>query len=137
LKGDICFIAQPPLFKVVEKKQEFYLQNEDQMKNYILENGVEKVQLVMGDGSPFPVTGNKLLLLIKKVMRIEDLLDRFEKEGRDRNLIRILAGDPTLTDDSFKSEKSLSSIAKEQALPWAIVFPNLTLNRTRIMAGSK
>ena len=59
------------------------------MKNYILENGVEKVQLVMGDGSPFPVTGNKLLGLIKKVMRIEDLLDRFEKEGRDRNLIRI------------------------------------------------
>ena len=52
------YIAQPPLFKVVEKKQEFYLQNEDQMKNYILENGVEKVQLVMGDGSPFPVTGN-------------------------------------------------------------------------------
>jgi DNA gyrase subunit B len=106
------FIAQPPLFKVVEKKQEFYLQNEDQMKNYILENGVEKVQLVMGDGSPFPVTGSKLLLLIKKVMRIEDLLDRFEKEGRDRNLIRILAGDPTLTDDSFKNEKSLLSIAK-------------------------
>jgi len=31
------------------------------MKNYILENGVEKVQLVMDDGSPFPVTGNKLL----------------------------------------------------------------------------
>jgi DNA gyrase subunit B len=105
------FIAQPPLFKVVEKKKEFYIQNEEQMKNYILENGVEKVQLVMGDGSPFPATGNKLLLLIKKVMRIEDLLDRFEKEGRDRNLIRILAGDPTLTDESFKSEKALLSIA--------------------------
>jgi len=27
-------------------------------ENYILENGVEKVQLVMGDGSPFPVTGS-------------------------------------------------------------------------------
>ena len=106
------FIAQPPLFKVVEKKQEFYIHNEEQMKNYILENGVEKVKLIMDDGSQFPVSGNKLLALIKKVMRIEDLLDRFEKENHDRNLIRILAGDPTLTDDSFKSEKSLSSIAK-------------------------
>ena len=82
------------------------------MKNYILENGVEKINLVMGDGSPFPVTGNKLFGLIKKVMRIEDILDRFEKESRDRNLIRILAGDPTLTDDSFKNEKSLLPIAK-------------------------
>ena len=123
------FIAQPPLFKVVEKKQEFYLQNEDQMKNYILENGVEKVQLVMGDGSPFPVTGNKLLLLIKKVMRIEDLLDRFEKEGRDRNLIRILAGDPTLTDDSFKSEKSLSSIAKRTGTALGDIFSEFNIEQ--------
>ncbi len=110
------YIAQPPLFKVVEKKNEFYIHNEEQMKNYILENGVGKVKLMMGDGSSFPVTGNKLLTLIKKVMRIEDLLDRFEKEGRDRNMIRILAGDPTLTDDSFKSEKILASIAKRTGI---------------------
>ena len=90
------FIAQPPLYKVVDKKKELYIQNEDQMRSYILENGVDKVNLLMGDGSPFPVTGNKLLVLIKKIMRIEDLLDRFEKEHRDRNIIRIAAGDPSL-----------------------------------------
>lgn len=106
------FIAQPPLFKLVDKKKELYIQNEDQMKNYILENGVDKVSLVMNDGSPFPATGSKLLNLIKKVMRMEDLLDRFEKEHRDRNLIRILAGDPALNDESFKSESALHKIAK-------------------------
>jgi DNA gyrase subunit B len=106
------FIAQPPLFKLVDKKKELYIQNEDQMKNYILENGVDKVSLVMNDGSPFPATGSKLLNLIKKVVRMEDLLDRFEKEHRDRNLIRILAGDPALNDESFKSETVLQPIAK-------------------------
>jgi len=106
------YIAQPPLFKVVDKKQEFYIHNEDQMKNYILESGVQKVKLVMDDGSPFPVSGNKLLMLIKKVMRIEDLLDRFDKEGYHRDLIRVLAGDPALTDESFKSEKALQAVAK-------------------------
>ena len=109
------FIAQPPLFKMVDKKKELYIQNEDQMKNYILENGAGKVNLLMGDGSPFPVTGNKLLALIKKVMRMEDLLDRFEKERRERNLIRILAGDPVLTDESFKNETFLQQIAKRTA----------------------
>jgi len=131
------FIAQPPLFKVVEKKQEFYIQNEEQMKNYILENGVEKVKLVMGDGSPFPVTGNKLLALIKKVMRIEDLLDRFEKEGRDRNLIRILAGDPTLTDDSFKSEKTLSSIAKRTGVALGESFADFKIETDEDHGGFK
>jgi DNA gyrase subunit B len=131
------FIAQPPLFKVVEKKQEFYIQNEEQMKNYILENGVEKVNLVMDDGSQFPVTGNKLLGLIKKVMRIEDLLDRFEKEGRDRNLIRILAGDPTLTDDSFKNEKSLSSIAKRTGIALGEIFSDFEIEEDQDHGGFK
>ncbi|MBP7764156.1 MAG: DNA topoisomerase (ATP-hydrolyzing) subunit B [Syntrophaceae bacterium] len=105
------YIAQPPLYKVVDKKKEIYIQNEEQMKNYILENGVEKVHLLMGDGSPFPATGSKLLALIKKVMRIEDLLDRFERERRDRNLIRVLAGDPTLQDETFQNEHELLKIA--------------------------
>ena len=106
------FIAQPPLFKVVDKKNELYIHKEEQMRNYILENGVDKINLVMDDGSRFPVTGNKLLSLIKKIMRIEDFLDRFEKEQRDRHLLRILAGDPSLKDESFKSEKVLQPIAK-------------------------
>jgi DNA gyrase subunit B len=131
------FIAQPPLFKVVEKKQEFYIQNEEQMKNYILENGVEKVKLVMGDGSPFPVTGNKLLVLIKKVMRIKDLLERFEKEGRDGNLIRILAGDPTLTDDSFKNEKTLSSIAKRTGVALGESFTDFNIEPDEDHGGFK
>jgi len=106
------FIAQPPLFKVVDKKNELYIHNEEQMRNYILENGVDKINLVMDDGSRFPATGNKLLSLIKKIMRIEDHLDRFEKEQRDRQLFRILAGDPSLKDESFKSEKVLQPVAK-------------------------
>ena len=105
------FIAQPPLYKVVDKKKELYIQNEDQMRSYILENGVNKVNLLMGDGTPFPVTGNKLLILIKKIMRIGDLLDRFEKEHRDRNIIRIAAGDPSLVDETFQTESELLKIA--------------------------
>ena len=131
------FIAQPPLFKVVEKKQEFYLQNEEQMKNYILENGVGKVKLMMGDGSPFPVNGSKLLTLIKKVMRIRDLMERFEKEGRDGNLIRILAGDPTLTDDSFKSEKALTAIAKRTGVALGESFADFQIETDEDHGGFK
>lgn len=105
------FIAQPPLYKLVDKKKELYIQNEDQMRNYILENGVEKVNLLMGDGSPFPVSGGKLLAMIKKVMRMEDLLDRFERERRDRKLIRVLAGDPSFIDETFQSDHELLKIA--------------------------
>lgn len=131
------FIAQPPLFKMVDKKKELYIQNEDQMKNYILENGVEKVNLVMDDGSAFPATGNKLFALIKKVMRIEDLLDRFEKEGHDRMLIRILAGDPVLTDDSFKNEKALQQIAKRSGVALGDKFDDFKIEPDQDHGGFK
>ncbi|MBW2598535.1 MAG: DNA topoisomerase (ATP-hydrolyzing) subunit B [Deltaproteobacteria bacterium] len=38
------YIAQPPLFRVMEKKKEWYISSEEEMNDYILENGVEKVQ---------------------------------------------------------------------------------------------
>ena len=131
------FIAQPPLFKMVDKKKELYIQNEEKMKNYILENGVDKVNLVMGDGSPFPATGNKILSLIKKVMRIEDLIDRFEKEGCDRNVIRILAGDPTLADDSFKNDKLLLPIAARTVGAIGVNLANFQIDTDHDHGGYK
>src|SRR5512136_587965 len=51
------YIAQPPLFKVSEKKKEMYISNEEEMKNYILENGVNKLSLITGNGNN--ITGNR------------------------------------------------------------------------------
>jgi DNA gyrase subunit B len=104
------FIAQPPLFKVVDRKKELYIHNEEEMKNYILENGVSKISLLAGNGTP--VTGSRLLTLIKRVMRIETVLDRFEKEEKNRTIMQILAGDPAFSPEDFKSEEALVKVAK-------------------------
>ena len=131
------FIAQPPLYKMVDRKKELYIQNEEQMRNYVLESGVSKVKLVMADGNQFPVTGNKLTALIKKVMRIEDILDRFEKEHRERNLIRILAGDPTLNDECFKSEITLKKIAQRTSSVLSEDFVDYTIEADQDHGGYK
>jgi DNA gyrase subunit B len=131
------FIAQPPLYKMVDRKKESYIQNEEQMRNYILESGVSKVKLAMADGNPFSVTGNKLSALIKKVKRIEDLLDRFEREHRERNLIRILAGDPTLNDECFKSESNLKKIAKRTSTALGEAFVDYTIEADQDHGGYK
>jgi DNA gyrase subunit B len=131
------FIAQPPLYKMVDRKKELYIQNEEQMRNYILESGVSKVNLVMADGNQFPVTGNKLTALLKKVMRIEDLLDRFEKEHRERNLIRILAGDPALNDECFKSESNLKKIAQRTSAALSEDFVDYIIEEDQDHGGYK
>ncbi|MEN6320867.1 MAG: DNA topoisomerase (ATP-hydrolyzing) subunit B [Syntrophaceae bacterium] len=104
------YIAQPPLFKVTERKKELYINNEEEMKNYILENGVSKLTLVARNGGA--ITGTRLLNIVKKVMKIETVLDRFEKEDKNRTVMRIIAGDPAFSPNDFRSEESLMKVAK-------------------------
>jgi DNA gyrase subunit B len=105
------YIAQPPLFKINDRKHEVYIHNEEEMKNYILENGVSKIKLLTGNGNSIPLTGNKLLGLIKKILRIDAILDKFEREGKDRDVIRVIAGYDALTDDAFRKEDVLTQTA--------------------------
>jgi DNA gyrase subunit B len=110
------YIAQPPLFKISDRKQEFYLHNEDTMRDYILDSGVNRVRLMAVNGSSQTITGKRLLDSIRKAMRLEQILDKFEREGKNRNLIRILAGDPALTEENFRTEESLTQVAHRTAM---------------------
>jgi DNA gyrase subunit B len=104
------YIAQPPLFRIADKKNEIYIHNEEEMKNYILESGVQKIRLNTENGSP--LAGGRLLVLIRKVMRIESILDKFEKEDKDRDVIFVLAGDSSFVSETFKTEQGLHEMAK-------------------------
>ena len=110
------YIAQPPLFKVSDRKQEIYIHNEETMKNYVLDSGVNRVRLIAGNGTLQTITGKRLLDLIKKAMRIEAILDRFDSEGKHREVIRILAGDPAFADNDFRSEEALAKVASRTGM---------------------
>ena len=121
------YIAQPPLFKVSDRKQEIYIHNEETMKNHVLDNGVNRIRLMTGNGNPQTFTGTRLLGVIRKAMRIETVLDRFEREGMNRDLIRILAGDPALSEEDFKTEEALSNVAKRTALAMGDCIDGVTI----------
>ena len=109
------YIAQPPLFKVTDRKQELYIHNEETMKDHVLDNGVNRIRLSVVNGTSQTITGSRLLGLIKKAMRIETVLDRFEREEKNRDLIRILAGDPALGEEDFRTEEALRRVAERTA----------------------
>ncbi|MFA4916007.1 MAG: DNA topoisomerase (ATP-hydrolyzing) subunit B [Syntrophales bacterium] len=110
------YIAQPPLFKVNNHKQEFYIYDEGKLKDYILESGVNKILLSLGEGTNPPLTGKKLLELIKKAVKVETILDKFEREEKDKDIIRILAEDTAFELDGFKDEQTIESVAKRVAV---------------------
>jgi len=104
------YIAQPPLFRIMNKKKEWYISTEEEMDDYILNSGVEKVRVVTGEGAV--ITGAKLLGLIKKGIRLDAILEKFHNSGKDGEIIRLLAGDPVFSKQDFEDEEVLSKTAK-------------------------
>lgn len=111
------YIAQPPLFKITNKKQELYIHNEQTMQDYVLENGVSKIRLLVGEGSSQQtVTGKRLIDNIRKAIRIESILNKFEKDGYDRELMSLLADDAFIVEKTFNDRESLASVAERIAV---------------------
>ena len=45
------YVAQPPLFRVKQKKKVYYVQTEEEMKAQLLEKGLGDAELDLGDGT--------------------------------------------------------------------------------------
>ncbi len=104
------YIAQPPLFKITEKKKDTYVHTEDEMKNTLLESGVNKIRLLTGNGGG-NISGHRLLGIVKKAIRIETILDKFSREGKDREVISILACYQSAKEDIFRRKELMEELA--------------------------
>ncbi|MBN1664532.1 MAG: DNA topoisomerase (ATP-hydrolyzing) subunit B [Deltaproteobacteria bacterium] len=109
------YIAQPPLFRVSDKKSELYVNNEEEMKNFILEKGAAKVRLMGDHGNALNLVGNRFVGIIKKAMRVETILNKLEREGKDKEIVRMLAKDELFNDAVFKTEDALNKMAQRIA----------------------
>ncbi len=107
------YIAQPPLFRISENKKELYIASEEGMEDYILQNGVDKVHVSTEDGSL--ITGNKLLAVIKKALRFDTILEKYHRQGKHRDIIQLLAGDPAFSVDDFRNNEALLKLGKRLA----------------------
>jgi len=83
------YIAQPPLFRVSQKKKETYLQNEDALQSLMLENSAAKIKIRTQDGTL--LTGSRLLNSLKRMVALVNFLKIPEREGYDSALLSWLA----------------------------------------------
>jgi DNA gyrase subunit B len=77
-KGHI-YVAQPPLFRVKSKKDTYYVQTEEEMKNQLLELGLGDSVLDAGDGRL--IEGQQMAELARALATMEDSLVALERRG--------------------------------------------------------
>jgi DNA gyrase subunit B len=78
------YMASPPLYKVKKGKSERYIQNEEEMLNYLLDQGLDGID-IQG------VQSHRYKELIQNLIRLNRMINKFEKKGYNRMLVKYLA----------------------------------------------
>ncbi len=73
------YVAQPPLFRVRNKKNTYYVQTEEEMRSQLLELGLKDSLFDAGNGSP--IGGERMVKLCRTLAALEDSLLALERRG--------------------------------------------------------
>ncbi|WP_347244300.1 DNA gyrase subunit B [Thermogutta sp.] len=79
IKAGMVYIAQPPLYRVRRKKEVYYVQTEEEMKNQLLEAGLADAVFEPGDGRT--IAGEELQRLCRTLAAIEAAVIALERRG--------------------------------------------------------
>ncbi|MEX2121302.1 MAG: DNA gyrase subunit B [Pirellulales bacterium] len=79
ITGGYVYVAQPPLFRVKNKKQSYYVQTEEEMKAQLLALGLAEGVFDPGDGRL--IEGEQMKRLCEVLAALEDSLIALERRG--------------------------------------------------------
>ena len=87
VKNGHVYVAQPPLFRVRQKKKTYYVQTEEEMRAQLLEKGLGDSELDAGNGKL--VSGADMERLCEALASVEEAIFALERRGinlRDHSL---------------------------------------------------
>ncbi|HXT59679.1 MAG TPA: DNA gyrase subunit B [Pirellulales bacterium] len=79
IAGGYIFVAQPPLFRVKNKKRSYYVQTEEEMKAQLLDLGLSEGVFDPGDGRL--IEGDEMKRLCSILSAMEDSIIALERRG--------------------------------------------------------
>jgi DNA gyrase subunit B len=79
------YIAQPPLYRVTQKKKKRYVHTHEQMNSELVELGLQDTSLQVEDGTIF--AGDNLRKLVGFMMELAEPLETLERRGIDLRLM--------------------------------------------------
>jgi DNA gyrase subunit B len=79
VRGGYVYVAQPPLFRVRQKREIYYVQTEEEMRNQLLEAGLANAVFEPGDGRT--IAGTQMQHLCRTLAALEDSLIALERRG--------------------------------------------------------
>ncbi len=109
IENGFIYIAQPPLYKVKKGKQENYIQDDNEMREYELELALTDASLFVSENAP-AISGVALQSLIKDFYSVESLTERLSNRY-PVSLLKELVYTDILTLELLQDQQKLSLFA--------------------------
>jgi DNA gyrase subunit B len=141
------FIAQPPLFRSKKGNSIQYLKNQNEMEDYLIEEGVKKLvyEVPKNNNLKHQISNIELINLLKLSKKVQTLVEQLTRRIDNKLVIEQAAviaalkenslSDPLIGEEIAKYlELRLNTIEKNQ---WKVKYRNSSLNINKFERGVK
>ncbi|MCF8061070.1 MAG: DNA topoisomerase (ATP-hydrolyzing) subunit B [Deltaproteobacteria bacterium] len=97
------YVAQPPLYRLVWGKSEFYLKTEEGLNQFLLERIAEKEKVVLENGDV--LAGKKLVRILSGLISFYESLNKLSRRGHSPRFIEFLVMEDVKDKDRFRSRE--------------------------------
>ena len=105
------YIAQPPLFKVVDGKVETYIKNEETHNRYLTERAVSKTEVTVQQSGK-KLADKRLGSLLDRLSRYYDFMNRLQNKGYSRLLLKTLLEEGVRNKALFEEKGKVADLQK-------------------------
>ena len=102
------FIAQPPLYRLLIGKKEFFIKDEEGFNDFLLDKISQKEKIILDDGRK--ITGKQLKHLLNNVIGFYNNIKKLSRKGYSQKFIKFLMSMDALNKELFKDKEFMSSL---------------------------
>ena len=105
------YVAQPPLYRVLDKKVEMYIKNEEEFNDFIVKRICENENLIFENGEE--VSGQRLMRLVNGLFKFYDSLEKLGRKGYSPRFVEFLALNGIMDKNLFKNKEFIEDFFKK------------------------
>ena len=102
------YVAQPPLYRVSNKKKELFIKDEEAFNDFILERISLKEKVVLDSGKEF--SGQRLVRLLNRLVRFFNSLERLARRGFSSKFIEFFIINGATKKSIFKNKDFMEGL---------------------------
>lgn len=108
IENGYLYVAQPPLYRIGSGKKEKFIKDEEEFNEFLFDRIAQKETVIIGKGDK--ISGNKLVSLLKSVMKFNENLNRLSRRGYSTRFLTLLAEQNITDKKSYKDKEFMDRL---------------------------